>query len=104
MTRPTRPPRHLSPAARRLYAAILETYTLEAHHLALLTKALEALDRADAARVEIGAGPLTVLSRLGELKVHPLLAVERDNRAQFGTLMGLLGLDLEGPPPPSARR
>ena len=100
----TRPPRHLSPAARRLYAEITAGYALEAHHLALLTKALEALDRADAARVEIGAGPLTVMSRLGELKVHPLLAVERDNRAQFGSLMKLLGLDIEGPPPPSARR
>jgi phage terminase small subunit len=87
-----------------LFAAILETYELEPHSIAILTKALEALDRADQARREIGDGPLAVLSRLGELKPHPLLAVERDARAQFGTLMKHLGLDIEGPPPPSSRR
>jgi hypothetical protein len=79
-------------------------YELEPHHLALLVKALEASDRADEARDEIGAGSLAVQSRLGELKPHPLLAVERDSRAAFGTLMKQLGLDIEGPPPPSSRK
>lgn len=104
MSRPIRAPAHLSLAARRLYAAVVSSYVLEPHHLAVFTKALEAMDRADQARTEIAAGPLMVLSRLGELKVHPLLAVERDARAQFGTLMKSLGLDIEGPPPPSSRR
>jgi P27 family predicted phage terminase small subunit len=107
MTRPTpavRAPRHLSAASRKLYADIQRSYELEPHHDAILTKALEALDRADQARDEIGAGPLTVTSRLGEVKPHPLLAVERDARGQFNTLMKALGLDIEGPPPPSARR
>jgi P27 family predicted phage terminase small subunit len=99
-----RPPRHLSPSARRLYSQILESYELEPHHLALLVKSLEAFMRAEQARDEIGAGPLTVESRLGELKVHPLLAVERDARAQFLTGIKALGLDIEGPPPPSSRR
>ena len=99
-----KPPSHLSPEGRRLFVAILADYALEPHHLAILTKALEALGRADQARAEIGAGPLTVVSRLGEAKPHPLLSVERDARAQFGTLMKMLGLDLDGPPPPSARR
>lgn len=103
-TRAAPPPRHLTATARRLYAAIVEGYALEPHHLAILTKALEAFDRAEQARAEIGAGPLMVTSRLGEAKVHPLLAVERDARAQFGQLMRSLGLDLEGPPPPSARK
>src|SRR5450759_1027200 len=99
-----RAPRHLSEPARRLYSEIVSSYELESHHLAILTKALEALDRADQARREIGAGPLTVETRFGELKCHPLLAIERDNRAQFGALMRQLGLDIDGPPPPSARR
>lgn len=99
----SRPPRHLSPAARRLFADVVSRYELEAHHTALLIKSLEAYDRAEQARAEIGAGPLAVHSRFGELKPHPLLAVERDNRAQFGALMRQLGLDIEGPPPPSAR-
>ena len=99
----SKPPRHLSRGARRLFAEIVSRYELEAHHTALLIKSLEAFDRAEQARTEIGAGPLAVLSRLGELKPHPLLAVERDNRAQFAGLMRQLGLDIEGPPPPSAR-
>ena len=104
MSRPVRPPAHLSLTARRLFAAVMSTYVLEAHHVAVLTKALEAMDRADQARAEIAGGPLMVMSRLGEAKPHPLLAVERDARAQFGTLMKTLGLDVEGPPPPSSRK
>jgi phage terminase small subunit len=102
--RAPRPAAHLSEPSRRLYRQILACYELEAHHLAVLTKALEALDRADQARAEIGTGPLAITSRLGEVKPHPLLAVERDARAQFGTLMKQLGLDVEGPPPPRSRR
>lgn len=103
MTTPTKAPRHLSAAGRKLYLSITADYQLEAHHLAILTKALEALGRADQAREEIATGPLLVTSRLGEQRPHPLLAVERDARAQFGTLMKQLGLDIEGPPAPSTR-
>ena len=104
MVKPVRAPSHLSLESRRLYASVLGDYVLEPHHIEILTKALEARDRADQARSEIGGAPLLVTSRLGEVKVHPLLAVERDARAQFGTLMKQLGLDIDGPPPPSARR
>jgi hypothetical protein len=45
-----------------------------------------------------------VTSRLGDPKPHPLLAVERDARGQFLVAMRALGLDIEAPPPPSARR
>jgi P27 family predicted phage terminase small subunit len=92
-----RAPAHLSDSSRRLYGQITGNWILESHHLAILTKALEALDRADQARAEIGTGPLMVESRLGEMKSHPLLAVEREARAQFGTLLKQLGLDLTPP-------
>ena len=97
----SRPPSHLSTAAKRLWADVTGRYVLEPRHEALLEQALSALDRAEAARAEIGAGPLMVESRLGEQKPHVLLAVERDARAQFSTLMKALNLDIE--PPPSAR-
>jgi P27 family predicted phage terminase small subunit len=103
MTTP-RAPQHLSPASQRLWRQIVGTYELESHHLALLTKALEACDRADQARREIGDSTLAVTSRLGEVRPHPLLAVERDARAQFAAILKALGLDLEGPPPPSTRK
>lgn len=104
MTSTVRAPRHLSGPARRLYSEIVSSFELEGHHVAILVQSLEAFDRAEQARREIGDGPLMVTSRLGEPKCHPLLAVERDNRAQFGALLRSLGLDIEGPPPPSARR
>jgi P27 family predicted phage terminase small subunit len=103
MTRPTRSPAHLSPAGRKLFTSVMDAYILEPRHVAVLVKAIEAHDRAEQARTEIGAGPLMVASRLGELRPHPLLAVERDSRAQFGTLMKMLGLDIDGPPAPSTR-
>jgi hypothetical protein len=43
-----------------------------------------------------------VTSRFGELKVHPLIAVERDSRAGFLAGMRQLGLDYE--PTPAHKR
>jgi len=103
--RPTKgAPKHLSLAARRLYAAVVADYVLEAHHIAILTKALEAYDRAEAARELVTNGGLVVTSRLGETKPHPAVAIERDARTAFLAGIKQLGLDIEGPPPPSARR
>lgn len=105
MTAPANPaaPRHLSPASRKIWEATVSTFELEAHHLALLNQALSCLDRAEQARAEIGSGPLMVKSRLGEVKVHPLIVVERAARAQFGTLMKTLGLDVEAPTNPPVK-
>jgi len=97
-------PRHLSSAARRLFTDVVRGYALEAHHVALLVKALEAFDRAEQARVLIDAEGLIVRSRLGEARPHPAVAVERDSRAAFGTLMKLLALDVEAPSSPSQKR
>ena len=99
----TRPPRHLSPAARRLYAEILETYALEPFHVAILSKSLEAFDRAEQARDVIAASGILIKSRLGEVKPNPAIAIERDSRAAFLAGIKALGLDIEGPPPPSTR-
>jgi P27 family predicted phage terminase small subunit len=104
MTRPQRAPRHLSEAARTLYGAVTASYVLEPHHLAILTKALEAFDRAEAARVVIERDGILVTTRLGEVKPSPAVAIERDARTAFLAAIKQLGLDLEGPPPPSARR
>ncbi len=99
-----RAPRHLSLAARRLYDSVTRDYELEHHHLALLVKALEAFDLANTATAIVrDEGPVAT-SRLGERRPHPAVGIARDARAQFGTLMKQLGLDLEGPPAPSSRR
>src|SRR5450759_5625882 len=100
MSRPIRAPAHLSLAARKLFAAVMTTYVLEGHHVQILVKALEAFDRADAARAIVQNEGILTTSRLGEVKAHPAMAIERDSRAAFFAGIKQLGLDLEGPQPP----
>jgi P27 family predicted phage terminase small subunit len=95
-------PKHLTLPARRLFDGIHKLYDLEPHDDAVLVKALEAFDRAEQARTILATEGLTVTSRFGELKVHPLIAVERDSRAGFLAGMRQLGLDYE--PTPAHKR
>jgi hypothetical protein len=94
MTSP-KPPAHLSLAARRLFSSVLALYELERHDQAVLVKALEALDRAEACRQRIDAEGLTVASRFGELRPHPLLGAETAARHAFLAGMKQLALDFE---------
>ncbi len=95
----------------------MRAYVLEAHHQAILTKALEAFDRAEQARAILASPPadptdpnappgggLVVRSRLGEHKAHPAIAIERDARAAFLTGIKQLGLDIEAPTTITQRR
>jgi phage terminase small subunit len=72
--------------------------------VAILNKALEAFDRAEQARDVIAGSGILIKSRLGEVKPNPAIAIERDSRAAFLSGIKALGLDLEGPPAPSARK
>jgi phage terminase small subunit len=93
-TKPS-PPAHLSLAARRLFSATLGDYVLEPHQVAILTKALEAFDRAEQARLLVDAEGLVIETRLGERKPHPAVSIERDSRTAFLAGMKQLGLDYE---------
>ena len=93
------PPDYLSADASAWWATVLATYELDDHHLRLLTNACESWDRAQAARAQIDREGMTVLSRLGEVKVHPLIAVERDHRGLFARLVRELRLDEDVPAP-----
>lgn len=97
-----RAPAHLSTPAKRLFAAVHELYELEQHDDAILVKALEAWDRAEQARELVQVDGLVILTRLGERKAHPAVAIERDSRAAFLAGMRQLGLDYE-PVPNQAR-
>lgn len=97
MTERVKVPAHLSAASRALYRGIVADYVLEPLHVRLLTEALGSLDRAEQARTQLDRDGLTATTRLGELKSHPLLLVERDARNTFARLMKQLGLDLEAP-------
>ena len=97
MTERVKVPQHLSAASGALFKGIVGDYHLEGWHIRLLTEALGSLDRAEQARTQLDTDGLTTTTRLGELKSHPLLLVERDARNTFARLMKQLGLDLEAP-------
>ena len=97
-----RVPAHLSKPAQALYRAVLSRYILEEHHVAIFVKSLEAFDRAEAARAVIERDGVLTTSRLGEVKPHPAVSIERDARRAFLAGIKQLGLDVE--PSPSHRR
>lgn len=101
-TKKKRAPAHLSDLMQTWWEQVNNDYTLEDEHRLILTAAAEAHDRADQARQVIDAEGLTVTDRFGQVKAHPLLAVERDSRSAFARLVRQL--DLEGEPDALYRR
>ena len=71
---------------------------ITATELALLTLAANSLDAEATARRQLSREGLTVTTRLGEIRAHPLCAVARDSRAMFSRLCAQLGLDDTGTP------
>lgn len=94
-----RAPAHLSRSARHFWRSVARSYVLESHHLALLTLACEAHDRATAARKLIDKEGIVTTDRFGQRITHPAVAVERDSRAAFARLVKQLDLDLTPPGP-----
>ncbi|OPY76218.1 MAG: hypothetical protein A4E63_00189 [Syntrophorhabdus sp. PtaU1.Bin050] len=91
-----RAPRHLSIDARKIWREIIDEYEIDdPAGLKILRVALEAYDRAQAARETIDRDGMAILDKFGQVKPHPLLAAERDNRAAFLAGLKALNLDLE---------
>lgn len=89
-------PRHLSSEARKLWRTLTAEYDIaDVGGLAILKTGLEAFDRATGAREAIDRDGLTMPDRFGVQKPHPLLAAERDARAQWLAALKQLNLDLE---------
>jgi hypothetical protein len=87
------PPSDLSDSSQRLWRAIVPRRALSPGRLALLTTALEARDRAEAARVAIEKDGLTSTTlTTGAIHAHPLLRVEKDFLALFTRCWVELGL------------
>lgn len=100
MTRPDRrippAPAHLRREGKALWRSVLAGFDLEAHHLALLQAACEALGRTVEAREAIDRDGAYVVGRFGP-KAHPGLAVEASSRIAMTRILRELGLDLETP-------
>ena len=106
MSRQPSGPAHLSAEGRKLWREVQRSYTLEPHHVQILTRACEALDRLRQAQRAIAADGITVEGRFGP-KAHPAIAIERDSRTAFLRALRELGLDLDAPAtsrPPSRWR
>jgi P27 family predicted phage terminase small subunit len=89
------PPDYLGEPERQIWAGVFRDYDLSADvATAVLATALEAHQRARECREAIDRNGMTVTGRDGQVKVHPLLAVERDARAQWLAGVKTLGLEL----------
>lgn len=101
-------PSHLSKAAQGIFKGLVTEYGIsDVAGLRILQAACESWDRAAAARREIDRAGMVVLDKNNQAKSHPLLTVERDNRAAFLQALKSLNLDLEplhsGPGRPPGR-
>jgi hypothetical protein len=94
---PPPPPAHLAEPERALWASAVADFDLESDTaLAVLTTGLEAHMRIAEIRHQIAVDGLTILDKFGQIKIHPLLAAERDARAGWLAAvkaLGLLGLE-----------
>ena len=95
-------PKHLAPATRRWFTAVVTDWELEPHHIRLLTLAAEAWDRCQQARELIEREGLTTPTREGGHKLHPAVRVENDSQIRFSRL--LRELDLDVAPPAESKR
>ena len=94
------PPAHLRETGTAYWCAVVGTYELEDHHLAILATAAEALDRAAEAREVIEKSGVLLLPKSGGMvRLNPAVRVERDAQMVFLRAQKELGLDLEPPGP-----
>ena len=92
----SRAPAHLSKEAKRIWKDLIDEYGIQdVAGLKILRTSLESFDRAQKAREEIDRDGMTIADKFGQIKVHPLLAIERDSRAAFLSGLKALNLDLE---------
>lgn len=101
-------PKDLTPGARKIFKEIAEEYGIDdPAGMRILYAGCMAWERAVKAREQIDADGMMIEDRWKQRKPHPLLAAERDARAQFLAAMKALNLDLEplrdGPGRPGGR-
>jgi len=87
-------PSHLSADSKKLFAAIIEDYEIDAAGEMVLIATLEARDRRDQARAAIATAGATITDRFGVIKASPWTAIERDAATTMMRGFRLLGLDL----------
>lgn len=79
------------------WRSVAKDWSLDPHHLKLLTLACEAWDRAAQARDVLAKEGAFFKDRFGSPKAHPATIVERDSRLAFCRLLREIGLEGAGP-------
>lgn len=91
-----KPPSDLSRPARDLWRKIAADYDIaDPHGCHLLTTAMRAFDRMEAARAMIAAEGMVQRDRFDQAKPHPAIVIERDSRAGMLAALKALNLDVE---------
>ena len=101
-------PAHLKEPTRAWWRNVVREWSLEEHHVRVLTLAAEAYDRATDAQALIARDGLVVSGREGGVRPHPAVGIRRDAETSFARLLRELDLDTEAPGnnrvgPPSLR-
>jgi P27 family predicted phage terminase small subunit len=93
---PAKPPKTLSAESRAWWRRLVAEYAIvdDAGFL-LLQTALESFDRMRRCQLAIDRDGELVRDRFEQPKPHPLLAAERDSRAQMLAALKAMNLDLE---------
>jgi len=78
------PPKHLSERSKKLWRDVVPRRARSPERLTLVQTALEALDRAEVARVKVEAEGLTCTTKTtGAVHLNPLIRIEREARQLF---------------------
>jgi hypothetical protein len=85
-------PLHLSDRCRDLWRHITTDFELECTEMELLRLALEAVDRAEEARLILADEGIVSIGRYGQRLAHPAVAIERDARLAAARLIKQLAL------------
>ena len=97
MTRAKTPPKHLSSGAKKWWRSVTSDFSLDEHHIKLLTAAAELWDRGQEGRSAAERDGALVPDRFGVLKEHAGCKLERDSKVAFARLLRELALDHEAP-------
>jgi phage terminase small subunit len=89
------PPADLGPTGRALWLRLASSYRIDDEHgQTVLALACRAADREQACRARIAKDGVAVTDKWGQTKPHPLLAAERDARAQVLAALRALALPI----------
>ena len=91
-----RAPQNLSKEARKEWSRIQQEYgILDDYGVFLLTRAMECFDKICSYERVIEDQGETLVNRFGEIRVHPLIAAQRDARSSMLQSLKMLNLDIE---------